>query len=61
MSSLHIDEFKELLETVIDTGDINKLQEIIKSYKNIIDNKYISLAEEILDDLLDEKLQENFI
>ena len=48
MSSLHIDEFKELLETVIDTGDINKLQKIIKSYKNIIDNKYISLAEEII-------------
>ena len=40
MASLHIDEFNELLEKVIDTGDINMIQQIIKSYKNIIDNKY---------------------
>ena len=33
-------------------------QEIIKSYKNIIDNKYIILAQEMLDNLLEETIQE---
>jgi len=58
MASLHIDEFNELLEKVIDTGDINMIQQIIKSYKNIIDNKYIVIATEMLDNLLDEKIQD---
>ncbi len=58
MTSLDIDKFNELLEKVVDTGDIYMLQEIIKSYKNIIDNNHIIIATEILDNLLDEKIQD---
>tara|TARA_Y100000389_G_C17463468_1_gene523564 strand:+ start:2662 stop:2847 length:186 start_codon:yes stop_codon:yes gene_type:complete len=58
MSSIHLDEFKEKISIVIDSGNISMLQEIIKSYKNIIDNKYIILAQEMLDNLLEETIQE---
>lgn len=57
MSSLHLNEFKEKIEKVIDTGDINILQQIIISYKNIIDKKYIISAQEILNTLIEEKLE----
>jgi len=58
MSSNHLDEFREKIEKVIDTGNINMLQEIIKSYKYIIDKKHIILAQEMIDTLLDETMEE---
>jgi hypothetical protein len=58
MLTQHISEFKEKIEIVIDTGDINTMKSIINSYKDIIDKKYIEMAQDMLQNLLEEKLED---
>lgn len=61
MSSLDVSVFKERIENVIDTGNIDALKSIINFYKDTVDKKYILMAEEMLHNLIEEKFEDLLI
>ena len=52
------DEFMYIVEQTIETGDCNKLKNIINLYKNKIHKNYIEIAENIYYDLVQEKFED---
>ena len=61
MSSLDVSVFKERIENVIDTGNIDALKSIINFYKDTVDKKYILMVEEMLHNLIEEKFEDMLI
>ena len=52
------DEFMYIVEQIIETGDSNMLRNIINNYRGKIHKNYIDIAENILYELVKEKLEE---
>jgi hypothetical protein len=52
------DEFMYIVERIIETGDSNILRNVINNYRGRIHKNYIDIAENILYELVKEKLEE---
>ena len=52
------DEFMYIVEQIIETGNSNMLRNIINNYRGKIHKNYIDIAENILYELVKEKLEE---